>query len=254
MKNRASSITNRPVHEYEAGTYEDLNRRNLRKGDLEMYHLIAPNIAATFIPGYNQMEAACIALRRAKHYRLLTASQTLPVFPAFNYNSKVALAYVIGRNIEPKSIPTPVFHEALYLHCEKFPRIYVKPNQQMLTEKPNTTNCDAKELAIHIPYIHSRFLGELEDILVYGNCVEDLPVAIYHFLSEKRSLCQPGTRNNEDMAGQYVVHREINSFSGKPRSLTIHIEADGSETREENSSDYIRTTKTFNFKVSLSYQ
>ncbi len=244
----------RPVREYELGTYEDLKRRSARGGDIQIHQLIQTTIAATLIPEYNEAEAICIALRRSKHHRVLTRPQNQLNSPLSDYNSKEALAHAIGWNIKPRVIPSPVLLEAIRLHCQKFPHIYEKPNLNTLDMKTNIISCGERELFRQIPFMDLSFVGKLEDIMEYGNCVKDLPDDVHQFLLGENRQREKDSGEYKDLSGKYVVHRYIDPITGKPRSLTLHIEFDHSKTNEEESIDYITTITTYNYNVSLHYE
>jgi len=225
----------------------------LRRNDLEIHHLIQPAIASALIPEYKESEAICIALHKSKYHSILTTSRSQINSLLFDYNSKKSLAYAIGCNTKPRTIPSPVLLEAIQLHFQKFPRIYEKASLDALRQDLTTINCNANELIPRIPLIDPPFLGNVQDIMKYGNCVKDLRVKIRRFLEES-GHSEACSWENTDLSGKYVVHKDTDPLTGRPRFLIIRIELDHSETHEEESDDYIKTITTYYHKITLSYK
>ncbi len=235
------------------GTYESLKWRSLRRDDLVIHHLIQPDVASALIPEYKESEAICIALHKSKYEPILTISENQINSLLSNYNPKKTLAYAIGCNTKPRTIPSPVLLEAIQLHCQKFPRIYEKTNLDTLTQDITTINYNANELIPRIPFMDPPFLGTIEDIMKYGNCVKDLRVKIRRFL-EETGESEACSWENTDLSGKYILHKDTDPLTGRPRFLIIRIELDHSETHEEESDDYIKTITTYYHKIALSYK
>ncbi len=226
------------------GTYEDLKRRLLRRNDLKIHHLIHPDTALILIPEYKESESICIVLHESKYHSIFAMSTNQINSLLSNNSPKKILAYAIGYNTKPRTIPSPVLLEAIQLHCQKFPYIYKKGTLNTLRQDFTSINCDGNELAFLVPFIYPYFLGTVRDIMKYGNCVKDLPGKIRRFLEETGTskLC---SRENEDLSGKYIAHQDINPSTGRTRFLIVHIELDHSETREKESDGYIKTITTY---------
>lgn len=170
-----------------------------------------------------------------------------------DYSSKKGLSYAIGCNTKLKTIPTPVLLQAIQLHCQKFPRVYEKATSSTLRQDTTTLNCNENELISRIPFIDLSFLGTIQDIMKYGNCVKDLSVKVRRFL-EETGTSEVSSWESTDLSGKYVVHRDTDPFTGRPRSLIVHIHLDHSDTRQEESDDCITTITTYHNRVTLSYR
>ncbi len=235
-------------------TYENLKRRLLRRIDLIIHHLIQPDIASALIPEYKESEAICIALHKSKYNSILVMSQNqINSLLLSDYSPEKILAYGIGWNTKPRTIPSPVLLEAIQLHCQKFPHIYKKATLYTLRQDVTTINCNGNELASRITSMDPSFLGTVQDIMKYGNCVKDLYVKVRCFLEETETseLC---SWENTDLSGKYLVHQDTNPLTGRARFLIVRIILDHSETHEKEFDDHIMTTTTYYHKISLSYE
>jgi hypothetical protein len=242
------------VKEYEVKTYENLKRRLLRRIDLIIHHLIQPNIALALIPEYKESEAICIALHKSKYDSIQAMSQNqINSLLSSDYSPKKILAYGIGWNTKPRTIPSPVLLEAIQLHCERFPYIYKKATLDTPRQDVTTIYCDGNELATRIPLMDPSFVGTVQDIMKYGNCVKDLSVKVRRFLEEigTSEVC---SWENADLSGKYLAHQDTNPLTGRPRSLIVRIMLDHSETHEKEFDDHITTTTTYFNKISLTYE
>jgi hypothetical protein len=241
------------VKEHEVGTYEDLKRRLLRRNDLKIHHLIHPEIASMLIPKYKESEAICIALHKSKYHSIFAMYRNQINSLLSDNSSKKILAYAIECNTKPRTIPSPVLLEAIKIQCQKFLTIYKKATLDTLRQDFTTINYNENELAFQIPFIYPCFLGTVQDIMKYGNCVKDLPVKIRCFLEEtgtsKLSAWEEG-----DLSGKYIAHQDINPLTDRTRFLIVHIELDHSEKREKKSDNYIKTITTYYHKINLTYQ
>lgn len=169
-----------------------------------------------------------------------------------NFHPQKALACSILCCIKPRIIPTPVLLQAVQLHCQKFPIIYKRATLSTLRENIPTIKCNGNELFLQIPFLDSSFLGTIQDIVKYGNCVEDLSVRIRRFLEESES--EISSWEHTDISGKYLLHRDTNPVNAKPRSLYVHIRLDRSEKDIKETNDYIMTSTIYHNNVTLSYE
>ena len=146
-----------------------------------------------------------------------------------NYSPQKILAYGIGCNTKPKTIPSPVLLEAIQLHCQEFPHIYKKATLSTLRQNFTTINCDGNELATRIPLMDPSFVGTVQDIMKYGNCVKDLYVKVRRFL-EETGTSEVCSWENPDISGKYLAHRDTNPLTGRPRFLIVRIVLNDSKT------------------------
>ncbi|UJR19340.1 hypothetical protein I4U23_022469 [Adineta vaga] len=251
---RTHYTNNKPTNEFDIGIYKDLEQRTERGGDLKIYHLIPNYIACRIIPEYNEEEAICIVLRQSKRRPIRASCEDLYDLLLSMNETKKILASAIGCNIQLKPIPGPVLLEAIRQHCQRFPYIYAKIDQNRSNMKANLITCNGNELAILIPFIDLKSIGNIEDILRYGNCVKDLPLPIYYFLVEKKMERSMTRADYDDLSEIYVVHRDINPFTNKPRCLTIQIEFDSSDIEKEETDKYIKSTKTYHYNIISKYK
>ncbi|CAF4785741.1 unnamed protein product, partial [Rotaria socialis] len=239
----------KPLCEYDVGTLKDLTDRYFDRDYLEIHHLIPKDIAMAIFPEYKEAESVCIVLSRMKRHSALVISKDDFNSLLSHNNSKEILTHVIKHHTQLKAIPSPVLLEAILLHCAQFPRIYETPNHQSLSTDINVIHYSVYDIILRIPSKDLRYMGDMHDIIKYGNCVKDIPSHVCQFILEENQPIEPHSKQVQDYLGVYVAHRCIDLLSGLQLVLTFRIELDHTAERQEESDNCITTITTNHYVI-----
>ncbi|CAM4755527.1 unnamed protein product [Rotaria magnacalcarata] len=207
------------------------------------------DIAVAIFPEYKEAEAVCIVLSRSKRHSAPEISKDDVNLLLSHKNSKEILTRTIKRHTELNVIPSPVLLEAILLHCAQFPRIYETPNYQSVSTDINVIDYSVYDIIRRIPSKDLRYIGDVQDIIKYGNCVKDIPSHVRQFILEKNQPVEPNSKRLQDYRGVYVAHRYIDLLSGLQLVLTLRIELDHTTKRQEESCNCVTTITTDHYAI-----
>ncbi|CAF2044901.1 unnamed protein product [Rotaria magnacalcarata] len=248
IRNR-TRVQRKPLHEYDVGALKDLTDRYFDRDYIEIHHLIQKDIAMAIFPEYKEAEAVCIVLSRSKRHSAPEISKDDVNLLLSHKNSKEILTRTIKRHTELNVIPSPVLLEAILLHCAQFPRIYETPNYQSVSTDINVIDYSVYDIIRRIPSKDLRYIGDVQDIIKYGNCVKDIPSHVRQFILEKNQPVEPNSKRLQDYRGVYVAHRYIDLLSGLQLVLTLRIELDHTTKRQEESCNCVTTITTDHYAI-----